>query len=136
MKSPLFLLLFFSTALLMAQETSKVTPPVIVAKVALGKTVVFEDTSVTFSKVIEDSRCPIDVTCVWAGQAKVLITIKSDDTTSEKELIFHGFNFGSENENTLFVSETNTFIGYRLSPYPVSNMSSAERKYQLEVFIK
>lgn len=136
MKSLLFLLLFFSTALLRAQETSKVTPPVIVAKVALGKTVVFEDTSVTFSKVIEDSRCPIDVICVWAGQAKVLITIKSDDTTSEKELIFHGFNFGSENENTLFVSETNTFIGYRLSPYPASNMSSAERKYQLEVFIK
>ena len=28
-----------------------------------------------FGRVLEDSRCPIDVTCVWAGNAKVEIGI-------------------------------------------------------------
>lgn len=29
----------------------------------------------SFVEVLEDSRCPVDVTCVWAGNAKVLIGI-------------------------------------------------------------
>ena len=28
-----------------------------------------------FGRVLEDSRCPVDVTCVWAGNAKVEIGI-------------------------------------------------------------
>lgn len=31
---------------------------------------------ITFKGVTEDSRCPEDVTCVWAGNAKVLLWIK------------------------------------------------------------
>jgi hypothetical protein len=30
---------------------------------------------VSFGSVLEDSRCPVDVTCVWAGNAKVEIGI-------------------------------------------------------------
>jgi hypothetical protein len=30
---------------------------------------------VNFGDVLEDSRCPKDVTCVWAGNAKVLVGI-------------------------------------------------------------
>ncbi len=29
----------------------------------------------SFGEVLEDSRCPVDVTCVWAGNAKVVIGI-------------------------------------------------------------
>lgn len=29
----------------------------------------------SFSDVLEDSRCPVDVTCVWAGNAKVQVGI-------------------------------------------------------------
>ncbi len=28
---------------------------------------------VSFNEVLEDSRCPVDVTCVWAGNARVQI---------------------------------------------------------------
>jgi hypothetical protein len=133
----LFLITFLlTTSLLMAQENSKATPPVIVAKIALGETVLFEDTAITFKRVIEDSRCPKNVECIWAGQAKVLVIIKSNGTTTEKELIFHGTNFGSENENTLFISDTKKYIGYRLSPYPVNTVSPDKRNYILEVYLK
>lgn len=30
---------------------------------------------VSFSQVLEDSRCPVDVTCIWAGNARVRIGI-------------------------------------------------------------
>ena len=31
--------------------------------------------AITFNKVVEDSRCPIGVECVWAGNGKVEVTI-------------------------------------------------------------
>src|SRR5690606_5995441 len=130
----LFLAVLISAALT-AQE-SKPSPPVIVAKIALGETGLFEDTAIIFKRVIEDSRCPKDVDCIWAGQAKVLVAIKTNGTTSEKELIFHGTNFGKESENTLFVSETKTYIGYSLSPYPETSIPKNQRTYSLEIFVK
>lgn len=130
------LIFIFSTPLLMSQENSKASPPVIVAKIPLGETVVFESTAITFKSVIEDSRCPTDVTCVWEGQAKVLVALKSNGLTVEKELLFRGTHFGSESENTLLVTDIKKYIGYRLSPYPVSTQPFAEREYQLEIFSK
>lgn len=32
--------------------------------------------TVEFVKVVEDSRCPTDVTCVWAGEVKVQIATR------------------------------------------------------------
>jgi len=31
---------------------------------------------VKFTDVLEDSRCPLDVTCVWAGNAKVQVEVR------------------------------------------------------------
>lgn len=136
MKNLLLITFLLSTPLLIAQENTKVSPPVIVAKVALGETVIFEETYITFSEVLEDSRCPSNVTCVWAGQAKVLAKIKTEKETIEKELIFHGTAFGSESENTLFISGSKNYIGYRLSPYPKSTIHKDKRDYFLEVYLK
>ena len=40
--------------------------------------------SITFKRVLDDSRCPVDVTCVWAGDARIEVTISrsgaADDT--------------------------------------------------------
>lgn len=136
MKNLLLITFLLSTPILMSQENTKASPPVIVAKVALGDTVVFEKSSITFSEVLEDSRCPSDVTCVWAGQAKVIAKIKTEKGTIEKELIFHGTSFGSESENTLFNSGAKKYIGYRLSPYPKSTIHKDKRDYFLEIYLK
>lgn len=59
------------------------------ATLAVGETILVEplDVEVTFSAVTEDSRCPIDVTCVWAGRAVVALAIgESTGTTEEIEL--------------------------------------------------
>lgn len=43
-----------------------------------GQTVAVGPVQVAFTGVLEDSRCPVDVTCVWAGNAAVELTVRAD----------------------------------------------------------
>lgn len=43
---------------------------------------------VEFVRVVEDSRCPSDTTCVWAGEVKVQLSIHSGASeTSSQEIV-------------------------------------------------
>ena len=42
---------------------------------------------ITFKQVREDSRCPTDVMCVWAGDAKIEITIARQGTADESRVL-------------------------------------------------
>lgn len=133
---PLFIILSFLIGIqAIAQDNTQITAPVIVAKIPLGETAIFEGTTFTFESVVEDSRCPKDVTCVWEGEAKVRVVIETDSDRMEKQIIFHGVRFGTEEENLLVETKTKKLIGYRLSPYPDTNLPKEERVYQLEVLM-
>jgi hypothetical protein len=60
--------------------------PGIAFQLRVGKTAALNGSGarITFKQVKEDSRCPTDVTCVWAGDARIELTISrsgsSDDT--------------------------------------------------------
>src|SRR5436853_321878 len=58
-------------------DTAVVANPGAEFSLSLGKTAAVTGTPyrITFNRVSEDSRCPVDVTCVWAGDAKVELTI-------------------------------------------------------------
>jgi hypothetical protein len=43
-------------------------------------------TVLTFERVREDSRCPVDVTCVWAGNAVVVLRVGGDHPSTAVEL--------------------------------------------------
>lgn len=47
-------------------------------ELAPGEQVVFgqQQLQVEFVRVLDDSRCPTGVTCVWAGEVKVLLSIQ------------------------------------------------------------
>lgn len=54
-----------------------------------GKSVYVKGARLTikFVEVVEDSRCPRDVTCIWAGNAKVkLLVSKGKNRSQEVEL--------------------------------------------------
>ena len=59
-----------------------------VARAGLGQTVYVDGPSVTPIKVIEDSRCPHGVKCIWAGELRIRIRIAlgSGDSTREVTL--------------------------------------------------
>jgi hypothetical protein len=46
---------------------------------AFGKSAAIEGTgiTVTFEDVLEDSRCPINAVCVWAGNARIQLAVNT-----------------------------------------------------------
>ena len=55
---------------------------------AVGQSAVVVDESVrlTLKSVTDDSRCPVDVTCVWEGDAKVSVDVLTPTPREEHEL--------------------------------------------------
>lgn len=56
---------------------------------APGERAVFaeQNLEVQFVRVIEDSRCPHDVTCVWAGEVRVQLAVRSAAGDAQLEVI-------------------------------------------------
>jgi hypothetical protein len=75
---------------------------------------------VRFVGVSEDSRCPTDVTCVWAGEVtlKVALTARSED--AERDV--------KEGESTTFGGRE--LVVVRVRPQPVSTKKIAPDEYR------
>ena len=58
-------------------------PPV---GIFLNQAMTFGDTSITPLRVIEDSRCPADVECIWAGTFVAEVKIESPDAEEVRQL--------------------------------------------------
>ncbi|MDC7995093.1 hypothetical protein [Altibacter sp. HG106] len=99
--------------------------PEIAIKIPLGNTTTIQGISLTFLEVLEDSRCPEDVTCVWAGRARVLVRVQEGENPSEtKELIFGALQGDESRDLTLFSKENLTVMGLQLLPYPKTKSAS------------
>ncbi|WP_299674128.1 hypothetical protein [uncultured Dokdonia sp.] len=99
-------------------------------KLGIGEHQQINAVEITFLEVIEDSRCPKDVNCVWAGQAKIKVRVKEKGEESiEKEVIFDA----SGKSNTLYVSDKFVIKAVRLSPYPETSTAISNRVYYLEL---
>ena len=48
--------------------------------------VVNDELRLTLKSVTDDSRCPVDVTCVWEGDAKVAVEVITPTPRAEHEL--------------------------------------------------
>ncbi len=72
-----------------------------------------EDLEITFLEVLEDSRCPENVTCVWEGRAVIQIRISTDGKSENTELVEPGLSGDSP-----VYEYKNYVIGHRLLPYP------------------
>jgi hypothetical protein len=84
------------------------------------------DARITFKAVREDSRCPVDVTCVWAGDAKAEIVISRDGAAEETRIL-------SITPPNNEVQVGNLRIRFRsLAPVPRQADPPASRKYRAE----
>lgn len=99
-------------------------------KLGVGDRQEINTIEITFLEVLEDSRCPKDVSCVWAGQAKIKVLIKEKGKPSvEKEFIFDA------SGKNVFIHKSETVIieALRLSPYPKTSLAISKRVYYLEL---
>lgn len=80
------------------------------------KTVIKNKLTIRFAALVEDSRCPTDTNCIWAGNAKIKITVgktKSDVKTFE-------LNTNGEAQSVNFAGYEIKLVG--LSPQPATNI--------------
>ena len=70
-------------------DTAVVANPGVEFNLALGKTAALSgsDFRITFNRVTEDSRCPVDVQCVWAGDAKIELIVSRNSAPGDTRVI-------------------------------------------------
>ncbi|MCJ7605095.1 MAG: hypothetical protein MUO19_03565 [Dehalococcoidales bacterium] len=71
-----------------------------------------EDLRLTFEEVTSDSRCPLSVECIWAGEAVYSVLFKKDGTS--RTVVFTELGLGGQGEAN-FLDYTITAL---LQPYP------------------
>lgn len=87
-------------------------------------------------EVISDSRCPANVTCVWAGEASVLVSVyKNLILVEHKTLVFSPKN---EEENKQwfanYLTEKQRKIkNISILPYPKEGVVIKQKKYYIRI---
>ena len=86
--------------------------------------------TIEFVSVLEDSRCPTDVDCVWAGSAKVQIKVSKGKMAAQ---VFE--------LNTNLEPKTITYQGYKieildLNPAPKSDVDMKSAIYSANFIVK
>ena len=132
MKSFRVFLVFISFyAFAKAQNTpSTITEVPLEFVLGVGEHQKINDVEITFLKVLEDSRCPSDVDCVWAGEAKIKVLIKEKNENSIEKVLILG---ASRKGAIIYSSEEIRIKAVRLSPYPTSSISKKSLEYYLEI---
>ncbi|MFL5500873.1 MAG: hypothetical protein ACJ79Q_06520 [Gemmatimonadaceae bacterium] len=92
---------------------------------ALGKTATISGTGtrMTFRQVSDDSRCPVDVQCVWAGDAKIELVVSRSGSQDDAKIL----SLAPPNNETSSGDLRIRFVG--LAPAPRSTEDRAQRKY-------
>ena len=134
MKRLLFLFAFISTLFMFSQE-SNIEVPKIVIKLPINETLQFNIGTVTFLEVLEDSRCPKDITCIWDGRAKVRIAIQETNKESYlKEIIFGELLEGETTNPVLFSTEDH--LVYAIDLYQLPSSKVDEEPWPLELMVQ
>jgi hypothetical protein len=79
---------FACAALLIASSACAVIPPAKSdgVEVAFGQTAYVDGPKIRPIKLIEDSRCPMNARCVWAGRVRILVAWEKAGGEEEVEL--------------------------------------------------
>ncbi|WP_155827706.1 hypothetical protein [Gillisia sp. JM1] len=102
------------------------------AEINAGELFSFENKSIQFKKVISDSRCPKDVTCVWAGEAKVMLAILENGKLIEEKIVtLNGQN--PLDFSFLGLEDIYSLKALDLIPYPVSSHKIKDSEYCLKI---
>jgi len=89
-----------------------------------------EDLEVSFEEVTEDSRCPSDVACVWAGRVSCVVELTHTGSSYRMTLTEPGLT----NEYSRQVYEEYEFA-FHVTPYPEAGREIADDAYRLHLII-
>jgi hypothetical protein len=104
-------------------------------RVEVGRVVTLDGGSLRlrFARVAEDSRCPVDVDCVWAGNAEVLLEVGARGWRERKLLTLNTNAGGGRASEGRYGRYTVRLVG--LSPQPRSNRKIARGRYRATLLV-
>lgn len=94
----------------------------------IGETIAVGDLRLTFQRVENDSRCPIDAVCVWAGDAEIALRIEQGSQAAVAALHTH-----LEPRKTVWNGYTIQFVSLAPSLSASSPVDPAQYRAQLLV---
>jgi len=114
-----------------AVEPTVAAEPGVAFSLSVGKTAVINGngTRITFNEVRNDSRCPADVTCVWAGDAEVVVTISRNGSPDDTRILSF---IPPKNETT---SGDLRIHLVDLAPVPRQSDGNAPRAYVVQLVV-
>ncbi len=116
MKSIITIFTILVTSLALSQDTKS---PQIGIKIDLGESVKVGAVTITFAELLEDSRCPEGVQCVWAGRARVLVEVSEEGKeTYQKEIIIGQITAGESRDRRFYFGDTKALEAFAVTPYP------------------
>lgn len=97
--------------------------------IGFGETIHVDRLTLEFTTLVDDSRCPTSVVCVWEGNALILVTATRGNATAVFEL----------NTNSRFPTSA-VFEGYyfqlrKLDPYPATPSTPNPQRYTATLFV-
>lgn len=115
-----------------AQETGQVN--FYSSALQQGEMMKFGDRSIRFKNVISDSRCPEDVTCIWAGEAIVSVEIYENGRCVEEKLIV----VASTNIPLKYNTDNTSYSIEQLSLSPVPSVTNRDisKEYKLQIKLR
>ncbi|WP_148639302.1 hypothetical protein [Aquimarina longa] len=122
---------------LYAQDSIATTPPKIITKLKIGNTATFDTKSIKIIKLIGDSRCPVDATCIWEGEVTLLVGLYENDALKEeKELVFSSKNINPDHLEKLLTSGQKTIYAHSISPQASTEESIDSYEYYLNLLVR
>lgn len=88
------------------------------------------DLQIRFVGVSEDSRCPIDVSCLWAGNAKIVLGVSLKDSPEETILTL---NSTLDPREALFAGYRIRFVSLKPERFSERTINPAEYRVTLIV---
>lgn len=85
---------------------------------------------VKFDAVLDDSRCPSDVTCVWGGDAKVVINVRQANAKASKIELHTATQLGQAGKYKQYVIKL-----VALDPYPKTSVKVKPSDYVATLLI-
>jgi hypothetical protein len=96
-----------------------------IATLAVGQRVtIASGDALRFERVVSDSRCPIGVTCIWAGEVTVALTLRTPTG---------GESFTLSDQAPTRVVGGHSFALLSVDPHPTANSTIPERAYRATI---
>lgn len=83
---------------------------------------------IRFLEIVNDSRCPTDVQCIWAGEVSVKVEIEYQGQTKSMIMTQSGSN---ESDTQIL----NFKISFDIQPYPIDEKQLKPDEYRLSLIV-